>query len=125
MIMTPASPPAEIRKGLTKDQATCYDWLAANDIVEWLPENSTIQVRGRQIVYDSFVWNDGMERGFNSRFAATCDPGLSPRIQDIIAQNGTSPNGAIIEQRAMPLLAPLTDDIRAAFARSGVRLSEQ
>lgn len=36
--------------------AAVYDWLAANGIREWLPENPVIVVADNRIVFSAFVW---------------------------------------------------------------------
>lgn len=124
--MTTSTIPASIRRGFTEEQALVYDWLAANGVAEWIPETCNIRVGRGRLVYDSFVWNDGVERGFNSDFAVTGDPGLSERVLAIAAADAIGPGEAIIEERLMPLLVPPSDEVRAAVAKvGGVSLRDQ
>lgn len=75
-----------------------YDWLSANGIDEWIPENPQIEVGGGEIRYQSFVWEG--ERGWN--------------IDRITVDDW----GVLLEERRVPLVRPL-DDLVLAAAREG------
>lgn len=79
--------------------ATVCDWLAANGIDEWLPEDPTFVVQDehvKRIVYRGFQF-DGDERGYD------LDKISAGYVQ------------VLHEDRSVPLLAPVTDAVRAAF----------
>jgi hypothetical protein len=76
-----------------------YDWLSANGIDEWIPEDPLIQIVGREIRYLSFVWANG-ERGWD--------------MDRIVVDD----YGAPLEERRVPLVRPV-DDVVLAAAREG------
>lgn len=76
-----------------------YDWLAANGIAEWIPEDPLIRVVGGEIRYQSFVWDGGV-RGWD--------------MDRIVADD----YGAVLEERRVPLVQPV-DDLVLAAAREG------
>lgn len=78
------------------------DWLVANGIDEWLPEDPVITVAGDQIMYTAFQFTG--ERGW--------DPG----------NLAVHANGVHTEIRTVPLLVPPTDRIRALAYRLDLRL---
>lgn len=80
------------------DMALVCDWLATNGIDELAPEQPTFLVRDDQIIYRAFKFADN-QRGYN---AATLLDGHVTLLE---------------EDRIVPLLAPVTDDVRAAFER--------
>jgi hypothetical protein len=103
------------RPAMLKRHADLYDlWLAPNGIVEWLPERTTFVVASGQITYESFRWR---KRGF--------DPGelvLRRELEPFLdADKGVE---AALEHRTVPLLAPLTDQVRELFAASELTLTE-
>jgi hypothetical protein len=76
-----------------------YDWLAANGIDEWIPEDPLIQVVGGEIRYQSFVW-DGA-RGWD--------------IDSIVVDD----YGPLFEERRVPLVRPADDLVLAAAHEGG------
>lgn len=118
----PASPSG--RPAMPAEAAELYDtWLEPNGIAEFIPEDCVIRVDARAgaITYRSFVWNDGVRRGYNSDMAATCDKGLSPRVRAIAEAAGLRDVDIITEVRTVPLLVPVTDRVRRLFASNAVR----
>lgn len=78
------------------DVALVCDWLATNGIDEFLPGQPTFMVRDDQIIYQAFKFKND-RRGY--------DPA------DLIDGHVS----LLEEDRIVPLLAPVTDDVRAAF----------
>jgi hypothetical protein len=114
--------------GLASTEREVYDWCEANGITEWLPPASTFRVAGDQLTYTSFVWNDGVERGFNSNMACNVDAGLPKRVQAIARVSGIDCSHTaepILDERTVPLRAPVTPRIRELFTQASLRLIEQ
>lgn len=76
-----------------------YRWLARNGIAEWLPERVelTVDAGAKTITYPSYRWVDG-KRGFNAEYV-------------IIPEGAEAPT----DERAVPLVEPLTDEVRTAI----------
>jgi hypothetical protein len=74
------------------------DWLAANGIDELLPDQPTFVVGHGRIIYGGFKFEDD-ERGYDT------DKILSDGIATVLR-----------EDRIVPLVSELTDEVRAAFA---------
>jgi hypothetical protein len=120
--LVPASPTG--RPAMPAEAAELYDtWFEPNGIMEFLPEDCVVRVDAKAgtITYTSFVWNDGVARGYNGDIAATCDKGLSARVWRIARDAGLGGEDVILEQRTVPLLAPVTDRVRRLFASPSVR----
>lgn len=80
----------------TPELGTVLDWLAANNIDEIIPEQPTFVVDDRHIFYRAFQFRDG-KRSY--------DPAdIVDNYVDVM-----------IEDRQVPLVVPLTDEVREAF----------
>ncbi len=98
--------------------AELYDrWLVPNGIAEWVPEDATFRVDAGSgwITYTSFVWDDGVVRGWNHEFAAVGDEGLSERVRVLARTARRDSNGVLFEDRVVPLVVPVTDRVRELF----------
>lgn len=79
-----------------------YEWLKANGVDEWLPDEPDIYVAGGELTYTAWVW-DG-PRGWDMDHV---------RVED----RGGGPAG-VFELRTVPLLVPLTDRVRELARRA-------
>lgn len=91
---------------LDTSYAEVYDWLAANGIDEWLPENPTVTIAGDRLTYTAFRFRG--ERGWD--------------VEKIVFNPET---GMLTEDRTVPLVVPPTDRIRFLAARIGMVLVEE
>lgn len=82
------------------------DWLEANGVSEWIPENPTISVVGDQLTYTAFRF-EGDRRGFDTKAIVVI--GLDVATED----------------RTVPLRLPLTDVVREAFRQCGATIEER
>ncbi len=88
----------------TAEQEELLDWLAANGIDEYVPEDTTFDIVDGQISYTSFVWSEGHERGWDRHIKVTTD------------DDPTAEHDTVYETRTVPLREPVTDRIRNLFA---------
>lgn len=85
---------------------TVYDWLAANDVREWLPDHPMFFLRGDRLRYTAWSYDDDA-RGFHHDYL-------------------TGPDGqGIVEMRNVPLRVPPTTRVCLAIARSGAALIDE
>lgn len=100
-----ARPAFQRNATVVRNAAVVYDWLAANGVNEWLPENPIVEIdpTAGTIRYTAFVW-DG-PRGWDA---------------DHMRVVG---NDVAREWRTVPLLVPPSRDVVAAAARGGMTLS--
>lgn len=92
------------------DAAVICDWLAANGIREWVPENLSVHVDTSGdplLTYTSHLWRG--ERGWDGGNIAVRGEG-----EDRLTE---------VELRTVPLLMPPDDAVRAAFRNQGLVLS--
>jgi hypothetical protein len=78
---------------------TIYDWFADNGVEELLPAGAIAEVAGTQLIYSAYQWRS--DRGWDFEGCVEDDDGF--------------PAG---EFRVVPLLAPVTDRLRAAAAHA-------
>ncbi len=91
------------------DAVVLYSWLAENGVDEWLPEKPRIAVGAGQLTYTAYVWLDG-KRGWDGDFIARSGLGA-----DVVVAT---------EDRVVPLLVPLTDQVRMLARRDLITLVE-
>lgn len=87
--------------------AEFYDWLKANGVDEWLPDQPEIEVAGDRLTYTAFRWAG--ERGWVADFVR------APADDD----------DPVTEFRTVPLLTPVTPRFRELSRVLGFALSEE
>lgn len=83
--------------------ATVYDWLAANGIEEYLPDNPRLTIDGGTLTYTSYVWPVDSNRGWD--------------LEPVEHLHLTHP-------RTVPLVEPMPDEVRAILADNGAEVIE-
>lgn len=118
--MSTSTIPASVRQKLDDAGNEIVDWLEANGISEWIPEDCRIVVGNGRLTYSSFVWQEGHERGWNGNIKTYGDDKVSTEP----FKDGPDPYAPMLEPRTMPLKAPVTARIRECFAKSTLLLEE-